>query len=419
MAVGWIPAALSSVPSALGSEPEVGEIAPDIELKALLNAPQNAEVSWHALRGKVVVLDFWSTKCTPCISAIPYLNKLEAAFAEEQVVFLHVADDDAKTVERFLQHTPIRGWMGIDDDRATMKNFGVRGWPAVAVVGRHGRFLGWTHPMTLSSDPSILRQIVERGISTGLSTSRQATGDGVGSLTSEERCEPDDLCHIVIRPAHNETSKQLSSRTQHGFDHVNKTLLEEISLLWNVPQGQIVPKCALPQDRFDILALGCNGMTPKFNAAIRELIESTFGVSVTHGRQRMPVYLLRVAPGKAPVLTPATGLVYTDPSTGLSAPSKAQLDRLKDGETCFFAMCPLGLLPGAISAVVERPVQLDLGELTESADGNYQFFFPYDPSAPEGFKKALEEKVGFTLAPAEREVEVLLVSCNGSTPSSE
>ena len=44
------------------------------------------------MRGKVVILQFWSTWCGPCINSIPKNNELLAKFKGEDVVFVGVCN---------------------------------------------------------------------------------------------------------------------------------------------------------------------------------------------------------------------------------------------------------------------------------------------------------------------------------------
>ena len=70
---------------------------------AWLNVP--APLSLKALRGKVVLLDFWTYGCINCIHILPDLKKLEAQFPNELVVIgVHAAKfDNEKATENIRQ----------------------------------------------------------------------------------------------------------------------------------------------------------------------------------------------------------------------------------------------------------------------------------------------------------------------------
>ncbi|OOG19717.1 hypothetical protein BWD42_07385 [Sphingobacterium sp. CZ-UAM] len=62
-------------------------VAPDFTLKDL----SGKTVTLHSLRGKVVVLDFWATWCSPCIFSLPAMQKTANAYANDpDVVFLFI-----------------------------------------------------------------------------------------------------------------------------------------------------------------------------------------------------------------------------------------------------------------------------------------------------------------------------------------
>src|SRR4029078_5932103 len=68
------------------------------------NAPQFSLAGYdgqtydlNQLRGKVVLITFWSTRCKSCHSDLPKMNRLAAPYKGQQVVFLGLTmDNDAK-----------------------------------------------------------------------------------------------------------------------------------------------------------------------------------------------------------------------------------------------------------------------------------------------------------------------------------
>ncbi len=59
--IGYIALAVSALAQNEAKEPNVGEAPPPLRLGKLLQAPAEAKSSWAALKGKVVVLEFWAT----------------------------------------------------------------------------------------------------------------------------------------------------------------------------------------------------------------------------------------------------------------------------------------------------------------------------------------------------------------------
>ncbi len=62
---------------------------------------QNIQLS--ELKGKIVVITFWSTRCQICHSEIPKLNNLAAKYQGQEVVFLGVTSDNQRNVENYLK----------------------------------------------------------------------------------------------------------------------------------------------------------------------------------------------------------------------------------------------------------------------------------------------------------------------------
>ena len=63
-------------------------------------------VNLAAMKGKVVVLTFWSTRCGICVHEIPKLNQLVQSYKGKDVVFLGLTMENAAKVQKFLKSKP-------------------------------------------------------------------------------------------------------------------------------------------------------------------------------------------------------------------------------------------------------------------------------------------------------------------------
>ena len=104
-------------------------------------------VSLTQLRGKVVVLDFWTYGCINCFHLIPDLKKLEAKYPDNLVIVgVHSAKfategntaHIAAIVQRYGLHHPV-----VNDHAMQIWNeYGASGWPTLAVIDPAGKVVG-------------------------------------------------------------------------------------------------------------------------------------------------------------------------------------------------------------------------------------------------------------------------------------
>jgi thiol-disulfide isomerase/thioredoxin/sugar lactone lactonase YvrE len=100
------------------------------------------------LRGKVVLLDFWTYGCINCIHIIPDLKRLEAEFANELVVIgVHSAkfanEGSTANIRYIVQRYGVEHPVVNDKDYAVWQAYGVRAWPTSMLIDPAGKVLGY------------------------------------------------------------------------------------------------------------------------------------------------------------------------------------------------------------------------------------------------------------------------------------
>jgi thiol-disulfide isomerase/thioredoxin len=64
-------------------------------------------IDLSALRGKTVVVNFWSTWCPPCVEEMPMFSEIQAQWKDKDVIFVGIAADQADNVKAFIKKTPV------------------------------------------------------------------------------------------------------------------------------------------------------------------------------------------------------------------------------------------------------------------------------------------------------------------------
>ncbi len=104
-------------------------------------------LSLAALKGKIVLLDFWTYGCINCIHIIPDLKRLEAKYANQLVVIgVHSAkfDNEKETdnIRRIILRYEIEHPVVNDADFNIWQAYGVRAWPTQVLIDPAGYVVG-------------------------------------------------------------------------------------------------------------------------------------------------------------------------------------------------------------------------------------------------------------------------------------
>ncbi len=110
-----------------------------------LNA--SGPIALKDLRGKVVILDFWTYCCINCMHILPDLKYLEHKYPKELIVIgVHSAkfdnEKDTENIRRAALRYEIEHPVVNDAEMKIWRGFGIRAWPSIALIDPEGYFCG-------------------------------------------------------------------------------------------------------------------------------------------------------------------------------------------------------------------------------------------------------------------------------------
>ena len=122
---------------------EIAKSVPPIDAVRWINS-RPKELA--ALKGKVVLLDFWGNWCGPCVAAIPKLNELADKMKGKsfEVIAIHTTNG-AERIDEFLKRTPYRVPIAVDRESTKHRSgithyaFGIDRWPTYVLLDKSGK----------------------------------------------------------------------------------------------------------------------------------------------------------------------------------------------------------------------------------------------------------------------------------------
>ena len=369
--------------------PELKKPAPPLNLSKVLQAPADASTNLEAMRGKVIVIDFWATWCGPCKKSIPHWNDLVDTFKGKPVQFLALTDENEQVVTEFLKRTPIHSWVGLDGVGQSMRDrYRIEGIPTSVIVNQKGVVVAVTHPASLQS------KHIEEVILTGTS-SLPPPAERVAGTASEG----DDVERVPANKPAFEVSVQRSGPVPrgHGVDCWESSatspdvsgqyasLRQAILTCFDGKQPLLECRTALPTEQYDFIVRLPSGASQ----ADREQAERE-------------VYVLTVASTNAPGLTPSA-----PDARGGGGEQRGGLQ---------LGRATIDWLPGYLEKWLGKPVANETG-LTNRYDIRLKWemskreLLPgaMDGPDPEAIRTAVREQLGLALLLQRRAMPVLIV----------
>jgi cytochrome c biogenesis protein CcdA/thiol-disulfide isomerase/thioredoxin len=109
------------------------------------NTPGDKPLTLPGLRGRVILVDFWTYSCINCIRTLPYLKAWDAKYRKDglTIVGVHTPEfpfeREASNVETAIEENGIRYPVVQDNEQATWSAYGNQYWPAEYFIDAHGR----------------------------------------------------------------------------------------------------------------------------------------------------------------------------------------------------------------------------------------------------------------------------------------
>lgn len=121
--------------------------APEIDVPGLQWFNTDQPLSIESLRGKIVILDFWTFCCINCMHILPTLRRIEQTFPDDIVVIgIHTpkfaSEREPSNVRNAIARYDIRHPVAHDPTMQIWQQYGVRSWPTLMFVGPDGNILG-------------------------------------------------------------------------------------------------------------------------------------------------------------------------------------------------------------------------------------------------------------------------------------
>lgn len=154
------PAIARGLAAATNSDGNPGSLEADILITAAKanTAPEFAKGNWinsepltlDKLRGRVVLVEFWTFGCYNCRNTLPTVKDWDTRYRDRglTIVGVHTPETDTEyNIDAVRKEVPALGIKYpflTDNDYKTWKSYGVEAWPTIVVLDKQGR-IRWLH----------------------------------------------------------------------------------------------------------------------------------------------------------------------------------------------------------------------------------------------------------------------------------
>jgi len=125
-----------------------------------------------SLKGKVVLLEFWTTWCVYCDHELPFVERLNEEFGNKGLIVLAVnVGESKKTVKKYLEEHPRKSRIVLTGDTNLVAMYAAKSYHIYVVIDREGNIAG---KQDGASGEAALRELVAGGGLKGVNDDAEA-----------------------------------------------------------------------------------------------------------------------------------------------------------------------------------------------------------------------------------------------------
>ncbi|SOC15968.1 cytochrome c biogenesis protein CcdA [Rhodobacter sp. JA431] len=207
------------------------------------------------LRGKVVLIDFWTYSCINCLRAIPYVKAWAETYGPQGLVVIGVHapefafEKDPRNVTRAANDLGITYPVALDNDYAIWRAFQNRFWPAHYFVDAEGRIRHhhFGEGGYEESEQVIQQLLAEAGLSKVAPPPTEVTGSGVSAAANMAEVLSPETYLGHARAANNFNAEGLVAEEAHDYVAATDLRLNEWSFDGRWTVGEEAARLAGPE----------------------------------------------------------------------------------------------------------------------------------------------------------------------------
>ena len=135
---------------------KVGDNLPNYQLKSVVNYKTDS-LNFKDAKGKILIIEFWGTWCSPCIPALQHLDEIRNKFPDD-VFVVGISDDSKERLTKFLTKRAVSIPLASETDTKLNGIFPFNVVPHTIIVDKNGKIITITSPNEVTEEK--IREII-------------------------------------------------------------------------------------------------------------------------------------------------------------------------------------------------------------------------------------------------------------------